>query len=159
MISYRAAHNRVRKEHGSASTHLCVSCGGPAKHWAYDHEDPDQVRDVDGRTYSTKTTHYRAMCPACHVDFDMNPEFRRIRLLVIARPCERCGADPGECCRAPSGRIYKTVSLQHASRMRGLGLYEMYRDLHARHRHENATEGITRTDGTDHDEGLTPCVA
>lgn len=69
-IGYAAAHDRVKAIHGSASTHSCRHCTGPAAHWAYDHTDPSEKHDPDEGTYSTDPARYMPLCASCHRRFD-----------------------------------------------------------------------------------------
>lgn len=72
-----AAHRRVVVLRGPASSHPCINCGDPAKHWAYDHKDPDEkpnVTTASGRNpgpYSVKPEHYQPMCVPCHKRYDL----------------------------------------------------------------------------------------
>ena len=75
-VRYTSAHDRVRRKYGKSSDHACVECGGPASHWAYDHNDPDELL-ADGYSanpipYSLKPDHYRPMCVPCHKAFDLS---------------------------------------------------------------------------------------
>lgn len=77
-IAYVTAHVRVRATYGPASNYPCIGCGGPAKHWAYDHTDPNPLmhRDTKGRwagkpyPYSPDPQRYDPMCRSCHVKRD-----------------------------------------------------------------------------------------
>lgn len=72
-ISYGYAHNLVKKAKGAASDYDCVSCGSPAAQWAYDGQDPEEIRGMFtfiGMAYSTKPEHYMPLCIACHRAFD-----------------------------------------------------------------------------------------
>lgn len=68
---YDLVHGRLKKSRGSASAYPCVSCQGPARHWAYDHNDPNAKTDSCGLVYSLKPEHYRPMCALCHKRFDL----------------------------------------------------------------------------------------
>jgi hypothetical protein len=76
-VGYAAAHDRVRRLHGSASLHSCVDCGQSAYHWSYNHDDPNEkhatlrlmLRPV---AYSDKPEHYSARCVPCHKRFDLD---------------------------------------------------------------------------------------
>jgi hypothetical protein len=68
---YGAAHDRVRRARGSASTHACSSCGSPAQHWAYDQQDPGEQASTFG-PYSADVQHYLPMCVSCHKTFDLH---------------------------------------------------------------------------------------
>ena len=70
-IGYTTAHDRVRALHGSASHHQCCNCGRSAKHWAYDHDDPDE-RGSEFGPYSVDPSHYLPMCVSCHKRFDLD---------------------------------------------------------------------------------------
>lgn len=66
-VSYHHVHVRLRAERGPASDRLCEDgCGRSAKHWAYDHSDPDALRSPEGFPYSTDLGNYWALCPSCH---------------------------------------------------------------------------------------------
>lgn len=67
---YIAAHMRVGRARGSASTQLC-GCGEPAQEWSYTHADPAELSEVDVRTgrpryYSANPVYYVALCKPCH---------------------------------------------------------------------------------------------
>lgn len=68
---YDAAHLRVRKARGRAAEMVCA-CGGQAAHWAYTHDDPDELIDPRGRAYSGDVARYVAMCVPCHKRFDLS---------------------------------------------------------------------------------------
>jgi hypothetical protein len=68
-VCYYTAHSRVRRLHGSASEYRCP-CGAQAKDWSYDHGDPDEQRNSEGRAYSADPSHYRALCRSCHRRMD-----------------------------------------------------------------------------------------
>jgi hypothetical protein len=81
--SYSAAHDRVRRLHGSASSHQCQACGQQAQHWSYDHSDPNEKQAAKG-PYSTDPSHYRPLCVPCH---------KRSDLAYLRRSaCHRCNA-------------------------------------------------------------------
>mgnify|MGYP000269992262 CR=1 FL=1 len=71
---YLAAHDRVRKAYGLASSHSCQHCGGRASDWAYDHNDTGEKTGTHGRAsalaYSTNPDHYLPLCRSCHIVFD-----------------------------------------------------------------------------------------
>jgi hypothetical protein len=68
--SYAAIHLRLRHQRGRAADRLCP-CGQPAQQWAYNHKDPDELRDpATGSPYSTNLDHYVAMCHPCHQALD-----------------------------------------------------------------------------------------
>lgn len=69
--TYGAVHQRVRKRNGKAANHSCVSCGGRARQWAYDHSDPDGLFEEAKGPYSTDLDRYQPMCVRCHKRLDM----------------------------------------------------------------------------------------
>lgn len=72
--AYRSAHDRVIRLKGSASTHVCVDCGGGAAHWSYDHTDPSELttlRDGCLIRYSADPQRYVPRCVPCHKRFDL----------------------------------------------------------------------------------------
>lgn len=76
-INYSAAHMRVRQDRGSVRAHPCVDCGQPARHWSYNHDDPDELLGTTGRSprlvaYSPKPEHYSPRCVPCHKRFDLD---------------------------------------------------------------------------------------
>lgn len=71
--SWAAAHKRVHRVKGRASTHPCVDCGGPAREWSYDGRDPQElVGPAHGfmLAYSLDLDHYEARCSSCHRKYD-----------------------------------------------------------------------------------------
>lgn len=69
-MSYEGAHNNVRRLHGAASDHACVSCGGPALDWAYQYGAPDEQVTAEGLPYSMNPQFYEPMCRSCHMRYD-----------------------------------------------------------------------------------------
>lgn len=73
-LTYIGAHRRVFWSKGRASEHACVECGGPAKQWAYDHGDPNELIGDHGPNkglrYSADPAHYQPMCASCHRRLD-----------------------------------------------------------------------------------------
>lgn len=73
---YGAAHERVRRDRGPAQHHACVGCGEPARHWSYNHDDPDELISdeprIEGVAYSLKPEHYSPRCVPCHKRFDLD---------------------------------------------------------------------------------------
>lgn len=78
VVTYAAAHYRVRAAKGRAIEAPCVDCGEQASQWSYDGLDPDALmetrtfhsgerRDV---SYSLDPAHYDARCRSCHSRFD-----------------------------------------------------------------------------------------
>lgn len=73
VVSYDAAHARVRALRGSASSWRCVRCGEPAQEWAYRGGSPRERRGAvaDGRrvrrmAWSPDPSDYDPMCRSCH---------------------------------------------------------------------------------------------
>ena len=69
-VGYRGAHHRITREMGPAASHSCRQCGETAMDWAYDHTDPDEQVDSEGRVFSPDPDRYMAMCRKCHSAFD-----------------------------------------------------------------------------------------
>lgn len=92
MTSYDSIHHKLRAERGPARQYTCPNCGFNARQWAYDHTDPDEIRDSRGRTYSLDLGKYMPMCTPCHYKFDApySSDPRRKRALeMFPRPSER----------------------------------------------------------------------
>lgn len=75
-VGYSGAHQRVRSDRGSVRHHRCVDCGSQARHWSYDHNDPDQRWGTSGRStclvpYSLNPQNYSPRCVPCHKVFDL----------------------------------------------------------------------------------------
>lgn len=76
-ITYKSAHDRVRRSRGRASSHTC-QCGESAAQWAYDGLDASQRSEVRRNmrgelvdlTYSVDPMHYTPLCRSCHIKFD-----------------------------------------------------------------------------------------
>jgi hypothetical protein len=71
-VVYNTAHQRIYKARGSASSKRCLNCGQQAWHWAYDHEDADELYSPRGASYSLNVNHYIALCISCHKTMDLN---------------------------------------------------------------------------------------
>ena len=75
-VGYGAAHGRVRSDRGDVAAMACRDCGSPARHWSYDHDDPDEMVSDDPRTagiaYSLNPDHYSPRCVPCHKRFDLD---------------------------------------------------------------------------------------
>ena len=72
---YGAAHQRCVTDRGHVRDHECVDCGAPARHWSYNHDDPDELLDegLSARpvAYSLDPAHYSPRCVPCHKRFDL----------------------------------------------------------------------------------------
>lgn len=72
-LNYDAAHDRIKRYRGAPSAHLC-GCGDRATDWAYQHNDPDPLRDAQGTKkglpFSDDISRYAPMCRYCHKNFD-----------------------------------------------------------------------------------------
>lgn len=78
--TYTAVHHRIRELRGSAKEYQCADCGNQAKHWSYNHDDPNERRELVGKytlAFSTDLTCYSPRCVRCHKKHDME--------LVMAR--------------------------------------------------------------------------
>lgn len=76
-LTYDAAHDRVKRSRGPASSHACAQCEGPAEDWAYQHMADDPLIDDIGRPYSDDLDDYAPMCRACHRALDMQVSHRQ----------------------------------------------------------------------------------
>jgi len=68
--TYEVTHRRVKAARGPASGYACADCGARARHWSYDHSDPDELLSDDGRAYSPDAAHYVPRCVRCHKRYD-----------------------------------------------------------------------------------------
>ncbi len=72
---YGAAHERCRSDYGPILSRRCIECGEQARHWSYNHDDPDE-RLAYGLSakpiaYSLNPDHYSPRCVPCHKRFDL----------------------------------------------------------------------------------------
>ena len=72
VVTYKGAHKRVKRDKGEARHQKCFACGEDADHWAYQHNDPNELRDLANRPYSTDPSKYVAMCASCHKEYDLD---------------------------------------------------------------------------------------
>lgn len=72
VVTYYGAHVRTRTLRGHANLHACVHCGECAAEWSYMHDDPDEVIDDRGISYSQDPYHYQPMCIKCHRNYDLD---------------------------------------------------------------------------------------
>lgn len=74
-VGYTQVHRRLRTMRGPASSHVCVSCGGWAADWSYNHTGTDERISVDGPSrgyaYTTNPDDYSPRCRSCHRIFDL----------------------------------------------------------------------------------------
>lgn len=72
--TYSGAHQRVRKQLGSARQYLCVDCLGPARDWSYIGGAPDERTSEHpnsyGFAYSVLPEFYAPRCCTCHRRYD-----------------------------------------------------------------------------------------
>jgi hypothetical protein len=70
VVTYGAAHQRIRYDKGSATKYRCVICGKPAQQWSYDNADPNELTQEmpNGSVcrYSLSPDHYQPACLSCH---------------------------------------------------------------------------------------------
>jgi hypothetical protein len=71
LATYPALHQRVKKNRGVPSLHICVDCGTQAQHWSYDHTDPEELFEEGYGAYSLDIYRYEPRCVRCHKNFDM----------------------------------------------------------------------------------------
>jgi thymidine kinase len=72
---YFNSHMRRIRDLGPASALPCTDCGNPARHWSYDHGDPEERSTPNPKTgsllvYSMKNEHYVPRCATCHARHD-----------------------------------------------------------------------------------------
>lgn len=78
-LTYTETHVVLRHQRGKAEEHRCRHCDKPARDWAYDHEDPNEVIEespsTHGRTvaFSLDLNHYLPLCKRCHRRLDVRP--------------------------------------------------------------------------------------
>lgn len=89
-VSYSGAHIRVRSQRGKASALACVDCGRGAEQWAYNHTDPNEKHDKNGRPYSPNPDRYDPMCIACHKVADLARIAPKPRKADYRKQCEFC---------------------------------------------------------------------
>jgi hypothetical protein len=74
-VDYSAAHSRVHAYRGPAAAQPCIDCGRTARHWSYDHNDPDerisQAEHTKGIAFILDIHHYQPRCVPCHKRFDL----------------------------------------------------------------------------------------
>lgn len=71
-IGYAAVHRRLRVQRGPARLQPCISCGGQADDWAYQHDaDDEQICKKVELPFTTDLSHYKPMCHLCHRQFDV----------------------------------------------------------------------------------------
>lgn len=93
--SYVAIHQRLKRAFGPAVSYECSKCGAPARHWAYDHADPDE-RQADQGAYSVNPEHYSPLCVPCHKAHDLAVIAAR-REAPACNPCnEAVSSNPAE---------------------------------------------------------------
>jgi hypothetical protein len=71
-VGYAGAHDRAEATKGRACDHACVDCGQAARHWSYDHADPNELATEAGYPYSADPSHYVPRCVSCHKKFDLS---------------------------------------------------------------------------------------
>ena len=76
-FTYETVHIYLRRDKGDPTALSCVECGQQAKEWAYNHTDPDELRDPKGRAYSMSAKFYQAMCRSCHRRMDNKDSCRK----------------------------------------------------------------------------------
>lgn len=77
-LTYTAAHKRVYRTRGKATTYQCVDCGRPARDWSYDGTDPNEIVEHIGgfvdrpvRRFSLDVARYSPRCRKCHATRDL----------------------------------------------------------------------------------------
>ena len=82
MAKYMAAHARILKARGPARRYRCVDCDARADQWSYNHADPQQVCDEQGRQYSLDPMFYDPRCRRCHQRFDRHHRADSLRTIA-----------------------------------------------------------------------------
>lgn len=72
--TYQTVHERLYRKRGKAKDYVC-ECGRQAKHWSYDHSDPNE-KSEQGKPYSLDLLRYTPKCVPCHKRDDL--EFKRV---------------------------------------------------------------------------------
>lgn len=76
VTSYSGAHDRIRRDRGSASEYDCVDCGRQASQWSYNHSDFDELYSAEkasfGLPFSLDVGNYDPRCIPCHKRFDID---------------------------------------------------------------------------------------
>ena len=85
--AYKAVHLRLRNKRGKAADYPCVTCGQPARHWAY-------KNGGGGKPFSTDLDDYEPRCVPCHHKLDRPP-----RLLCSVGDCAAVHYARGMCNR------------------------------------------------------------
>lgn len=68
-LTYAGAHIRVNAQRGEARMWRCHTCDSLASHWAYNHQDSNEMVE-HGLPYSADPWCYRPMCVPCHKTSD-----------------------------------------------------------------------------------------
>jgi len=67
--TYSTVHHRLRRLRGPASRWPCQECDQPAREWAYDNSDPNELVGTNSASrvrYSLDLAHYDPLCRTCH---------------------------------------------------------------------------------------------
>lgn len=76
VIGYSAVHKRLNRHRLPARNYLCITCGGRAKHWAWNHGGTPTVEDRSqnkGLSYCRDEGAYLPLCVSCHRKADAKP--------------------------------------------------------------------------------------
>lgn len=76
MTSYRSVHEKVAFQRGKASDQDCWVCGEPAQHWAFRYDSKSDLKDPEGRPYSSDVWDYDPLCIGCHRRRDLAEDNR-----------------------------------------------------------------------------------
>lgn len=74
---YKGLHVRIKKAKGRAAEYKCVTCDSQAAHWAYQHNDPNELTGEHmgyAVKYSLNIDLYEPMCLICHNNLDHDYE-------------------------------------------------------------------------------------
>jgi hypothetical protein len=75
-LAYRAAHKKLGRDRGPAKNHKCLMCSARARHWAYDHLDPNEIQSDLG-DFTHDQSHYWPLCYSCHYLLDHSVRRRK----------------------------------------------------------------------------------
>lgn len=98
LVTYQAAHGRVRAERGAATAHPCGMCGtttGP-REWALTGDTGPVLHSTEHKqrhhrsAYSLAPEDYSALCVGCHRAHDARARVER-QEAARARACQHCG--------------------------------------------------------------------
>ena len=101
IISYDAAHYRVRVAKGKASDYKCVDCPEQAHEWSLNEESEHLLIQASGhqagRKFSTNIEDYEPRCRSCHKKYDAIHGVLRESAYERSEPRLPNNSNDGEC--------------------------------------------------------------